>query len=178
MRQASGQPRSSGWRIPFRPPPDTDGLLVPWWLAPLFVLGGLLLAPWIVWLVVSLPSREVANHWQIAWSGFDVALAVLLVSTGVALARRSPAAEILAAMTAAFLICDAWFDTLTSRGRSTVVIAILEAVLVELPLAALCLWIARNVERVLADARPFLERAGFRVEKRRLVPPDSRPPPG
>ncbi len=81
-------------------------------------------------------------------------------------------------MTAAFLICDAWFDTLTSRGRSTVVIAVLEAVLVELPLAALCLWIARNVDRVLADARPFLERVGFRVENRRLVPPDSRPPPG
>ena len=99
MRQVSGQPRSSGWRIPFRRPPDSDGLLVPRWLAPVFVLGALVLLPWIVWLVVSLPSHEVANHWQIAWGGFDVALAVLLASTGVALARRSPAAEILAAMT-------------------------------------------------------------------------------
>jgi hypothetical protein len=139
----------------------------------LFVLLGVVLAPWIVWLIVSLPSEQIANHWAIAWAGFDVALAVVLVATGVTLARRSPVAEVLAAMAGTFLICDAWFDTMTSRGTTTVVAAILEAVLVELPLAVVCLWIARNFERVLADAAPFLERAGFRFDGRRLVPPES-----
>jgi hypothetical protein len=36
-----------------------------------------------------------------------------------------------------------------------------------------CIWIARNIERVLSDARPFLQRAGFHVERHRLVPPDA-----
>jgi hypothetical protein len=164
--------RERGGRLPVGPPADADGF-VPWWLPALFVVLGLVLAPWIVWLIVSLPSEQIANHWSIAWAGFDVALAVILVATGVTLARRSPAAEILAAMAATFLICDAWFDTMTSRGTTTVVAAILEAVLVELPLAVVCLLIARNFERVLADAAPFLRRAGFRLEGRRLVPPDS-----
>jgi hypothetical protein len=30
-----------------------------------------------------------------------------------------------------------------------------------LPLALMCLWIARNVERVVADVRPLRERAGL-----------------
>jgi hypothetical protein len=160
------------WRLPISPPPEAESLLVPWWLPPLFLLCALVLAPWIAWLVVSLPSQEVAAHWQLAWGGFDVGLAALLAGTGFALIKRSPTAEILAAMTAAFLICDAWFDTLTSRGSSTVAVAVAEAVLAELPLALVCLWIARNIEQVLADARPFLERAGFQVKHRRLAPPD------
>jgi len=171
--EETAQPlRSRGRRIVLRRPAHADELIVPWWLPSLFVLFGLVLAPWIVWLIARLPSHQVANHWEVAWAGFDGALAVLLVATGVALARRSPAAGILAAMAGAFLICDAWFDMMTSRGTPTVIAAILEAVLVELPLAAVCLWIATNVERLLADARPFLERAGFRVEHRRLVPPE------
>jgi hypothetical protein len=172
MQETAHRSPSRGRRIVPRRPANADELLAPWWLPSLFVVFGLVLAPWIVWLIVTLPSHEVANHWEIAWAGFDGALAVLLVATGVALARRSPAAGILAAMAATFLICDAWFDTMTSRGTPTVVVSILEALLVELPLAAVCLWIAYNVERVLADARPFLERAGFRVEHRRLVPPE------
>jgi hypothetical protein len=163
------------WRLPIRRPPDAEHLVAPWWLPSLFLLFAVVLAPWIIWLFVTLPSQEVANHWEIAWGGFDIALAVFLGGTGVALARRSPSAEILAAMTAAILLCDAWFDTMTSRGSTTLALAIAEAVCVELPLAILCLWIARNIERVVSDARPFLELAGFRIENRRLVPPEDRP---
>jgi hypothetical protein len=103
----------------------------------------------------------VAAHWEVAWGGFDVGLAVLLIATAVTLIRRSPTAEIFAAMTAAFLFCDAWFDVLTSRGTTKIAIAIAEALLVELPLAVTCLWIARNVERVVTDVRPLRERAGL-----------------
>ena len=150
-------------RLPVGKPADADTLLVPWWLPPLFLLFALALAPWIAWLLVSLPSNEVAVHWDVAWGGFDIGVAALLVATGVTLARRSPASEIFAAMTGSFLICDAWFDVVTSRGTTTLVIAVLEAVLVELPLAFTCIWIARNVERVVADARPLLQRAGLRM---------------
>ena len=147
-------------------------MVVPRWIPPLFVLFGLALAPWIVWLFVSLPSQEVANNWEVAWGGFDVALGALLAATGITLARRSPFAGMLASMTAGLLLADAWFDIVTSRGTGKLVLALLEAFCVEIPLAIVCLWIVRNIERVVADARPFLVRAGFRIEGRRLVPPE------
>ena len=50
---------------------DADKLLVPWWLPSLFVLFAAALAPWIVWLLLTLPSQEVAAHWELAWGGFD-----------------------------------------------------------------------------------------------------------
>ena len=160
------------WRLPISPPPDAESMLVPWWIPPLFVAFALALAPWIVWLFVSLPSQEVANHWELAWGGFDVALGVLLAATGISLAKRKPAAGIYAPMTAGMLLADAWFDIITSRGTGTLALALVEAFCVELPLAVLCIWIVRNLERVMTDARPWLVRAGFRIENRRLVPPD------
>src|SRR4030081_969648 len=103
-----------------------DQPLVPWWLPTVFIGFALALAPWIVWLIVTLPSQEVAAHWEIAWGGFDVALAALLIATAVTLTRRSPVSEIFAAMTGAFLICDAWFDVMTSHGHTRVIVAVLE----------------------------------------------------
>jgi hypothetical protein len=160
------------WRLPISPPPDAGSMLVPWWIPPLFVIFALALAPWIVWLFISLPSQEVANHWEVAWGGFDLALGALLAATGISLARRSSSAGLLASMTAGLLLADAWFDTMTSRGTGKLALALVEAFCVELPLALVCLWIVRNIERVVADVRPFLVRSGFRIEGRRLVPPD------
>lgn len=45
------------------------------------------------------------------------------------------------------LICDAWFDISTASGTSGMRTAIAFAVLFELPLAALLLWIAAGVIR-------------------------------
>ncbi len=75
-------------------------------------------------------------------------------------------------MTGTLLVCDAWFDVLTTRARSEVVVAGFEAALVELPLAVLCFWMATNLARAVEIAVPFLRKAGFRVEGNRLVPPD------
>ena len=69
-------------------------------------------------------------------------------------------------------MCDAWFDLLTSRTTSELVQAALEAVLVELPLAALCFWMAINLARAVEVARPLLRAAGFKIEGNRLVPPE------
>jgi hypothetical protein len=44
-------------------------------------------------------------------------------------------------------------------------------VLVELPIAALCFWMASNLAHAVEVARPFLQAAGFRIEENRLVPP-------
>ncbi len=152
-------------------PEDADTLLVPWWVPRAFAGFALALLPWTAFLFISLPSRELANHWRIAWAGFDIGLAAAFLSTAALILRRSPLSEMAATVTATLLLCDAWFDVLTSRGTTTVAVAAAEAVFVELPLAFVCLWIARNVERVLVDARPYLEQAGFTIRGRRLAPP-------
>ena len=68
---------------------------------------------------------------------------------------------------------DAWLDMLSSvgQGRSATVAAISEAAFAELPLAALFAWVAARFTRTVADARPSLQRAGFRIRHRRLLPP-------
>ena len=126
----------------------------PRWIVPLFGLAALLLVPWVVLVIVSLPSAHRAAHWDIAWAGFDVALALLLITVAVATWRGSPWLEGAATATATLLLVDAWFDVLTSSTRVEVVVSIAEAVLVELPLAILCLLLARNAERRLGAPPP------------------------
>jgi hypothetical protein len=149
---------------------DDGTRVVPAWVAPIFLAMSVLLVPWIVLLFVTLPENYTAARWRLAWGGFDVGLAVSLGTTAIFVLRRSALTQTAAAITAALLVCDAWFDVLTSRGRD-VWFAIVLALLVELPLAAFCIWIARSVERVLEDARPYLEAGGFTIRHRRLVAP-------
>ena len=121
------------------------------WIGVLFAAAALVLVPWVVFLVRALPSHHRSAHWDVAWGGFDIALALLLVGVAVAAWRRSPWLEGTATAAAALLFVDAWFDVLTA-SRSELVIAIVEAAVVELPIAVFCLLLARSVERRLAAA--------------------------
>jgi hypothetical protein len=121
-------------------------------VAPLFALAAVLLVPVVVLLVVVLPSTHQSEHWDIAWAGFDVVLALLLLAVAVTAWRRSPWLEGAATAAATLLFVDAWFDVLTSSSRTELVLAIIEAVFVELPLALLCVLLAREAERRLAPA--------------------------
>ncbi len=96
----------------------------------------------------ALPSRHEAAHWNLAWVGFDAMLVVVLALLASALLRRSPWLPHLAVATAALLACDTWFDITTATPGRELVVASLEAALVELPLGALCLLIAMRTERV------------------------------
>src|SRR5438132_4081329 len=126
---------------------DPAGWRPPRWVVPLFGLAALLLVPWVVLLLFALPSTHQAAHWDIAWAGFDVALALLLFTVAAAACRRSPWLEGAATAAATLLFVDAWFDVLTSSTRTELWISILEAAFVELPLAILCLLLARAAER-------------------------------
>src|SRR5438034_9901069 len=114
---------------------EPAGWRPPRWVVPLFGLAALLLVPWVVLLLFALPSTQRAAHWDIAWAGFDVALALLLFTVAVAAWRRSPWLEGAAAAAATLLFVDAWFDVLTSSTQTEFWVSILEAALVELPLA-------------------------------------------
>jgi hypothetical protein len=149
--------------------------LVPPWIAPAFFLCAVVLIPWTGFLFFDLPVRYQANHWKLAWGGFDIGLGVALAATAVTVARRSPFAEVTATITGTLLVCDAWFDVVTSRDLGGIVQAVILALLIELPLAALCFWMARNLARAVETAIPFLRAAGFRVENSQLVAPPGQP---
>ena len=90
------------------------------WVAPLLALVAALLVPWTLVLAYRLPSRHTSHHWDIAWVGFDIALAGALAATGWAIARRAAWAPSAAAAAATLLLCDAWFDNVLAAGsRST-----------------------------------------------------------
>lgn len=118
------------------------------------MLGGvaLVLLPWSAFLSATLPSRHVAEHWELAWTGFDLFEAAAIIGTFVAVLRRSPAVTVLATIAGTALLCDAWFDLVTASPGRDVQWALLFAVFAELPLAALCFWIAVDSDRALASA--------------------------
>jgi len=118
------------------------------WVAPTFILCSLLLIPWIVYLGLSLPSREVSHHNDIAWVGFDVFELIALAATGFLALRRSRFLTLAAASAATLLVVDAWFDILTSP-RHQVLGSIVLAVFIELPLAGVCGWLSYHTERVM-----------------------------
>jgi hypothetical protein len=113
-------------------------------------LAGVGLVPWAVWLSTTLPPTHHSAHWDVAWSGFDVGLALCFCGTAISAHRRSPWLAAFAAATGTLLLTDAWFDMVLESHGNEEMTAVLEAVLFELPLAALCYWIAYRTERFLA----------------------------
>jgi len=115
---------------------------------PLFFSMAALLAVWTTWLTVRLPSHHLVRSWDVAWSGFDVLLTTMLVATGIALVRRSSWVRACALATAALLVVDAWFDITTAQAGAQFTQAILQAALVEGPVAGLCLYLAWRSDRL------------------------------
>jgi hypothetical protein len=111
----------------------------PWLLAAL----GVALVPWAILLAVYLPSKKVAEHWDLAWVGFDVLLATLLLATAFAYTRRLAFRASLAAATGALLLADAWFDVITASSGKERVFAVVLAICGEIPLATVCFVLAR-----------------------------------
>jgi hypothetical protein len=113
----------------------------------LFLTMAVLLAVWTTWLTIRLPTHHLVRSWDVAWGGFDVLLTSAFVATGIALIRRSSWARAWALATAALLVVDAWFDVTTAQSGEQLLQAILQAALIELPVAALCLYLAWRFDR-------------------------------
>jgi hypothetical protein len=108
------------------------------WLGWSLIVGGLAMIPWLFVLAVQLPSSARAAHWSTAWVGLDTLEALGLVTTGVLVRLGDERRCLAAAATAALLPADAWFDVTTAAAGSDQTTAILMAVFLELPIAALC----------------------------------------
>jgi len=138
-------------------------------------LGVLFLIPWTVYLAFSLPDNFSAQHWSIAWVGFDIALiAVLSFATWAAYYQKQilVAAAIVAAT---LLICDAWFDVIMSLGTKDELITIATALLIEIPIATFFILLARRImRRTLAMIQKLNgdNRKPIRIHEANLVSSD------
>jgi hypothetical protein len=135
-----------------------------------FLLAGLILIPWTIWLTFSLPAHHESENWQTVWAGFNTAEAAALIATSVLALRRSAWLAPIAAVTGTLLCVDAWFDITLEAGGKHLLASVLEAAFVELPLAAICFWVARNAEHSILQTLPPWRRAALRA----LAEPPSR----
>jgi hypothetical protein len=120
------------------------------WVIVLLGLVAIGLVPWSLYLTFTLPARHLTDHYDLAWVGFDVALAAAFAATTWAAVQGSYWLVPIAAVAGTMLVCDAWFDIVTSQGGGERWEAVAEALLGELPLAALCAFIVYDVESFLA----------------------------
>jgi hypothetical protein len=135
-------------------------LVLPRWVGPLFLTAAAGLVPWIIFLAVSLPRRAEAANYRLAWVGFDMGILGVLASLGWLAYRRSTWTEMLATCAATLLVVDAWFDVVTAAHQRERLLALAGAAIFELPLAGLCVWLARNAELV---RRRGVRKLGSRV---------------
>jgi hypothetical protein len=129
-------------------PPGAEPQVVRW-VGIFFVACFVGLIPWTWYLAGTLPDRQVSSHYDAAWTGFDVMLAIVLLATGVCVLRRSRFLAVTAAAAASFLVIDAWFDIMTSPPGSQFVEALIMGVVAELPLAAACAWLSYRAEHLV-----------------------------
>ena len=87
------------------------------------------LIAWLIYLSVSLPNSYRANHWNLAWVGFDVAMVLALLLTSWAIWKKRQIAIPAALVSATFLVIDSWFDVVTSNPGWDLKLAIILAIL-------------------------------------------------
>ncbi|MFF1817152.1 hypothetical protein ACFVWG_07635 [Kribbella sp. NPDC058245] len=119
------------------------------WRTLLILLAALALIPWTVYLAVTLPNHYVARHWVATWVGFDIILLASLALTAIAGWKRRVIVFPTAVVSGVLLLCDAWFDVLTSQ-RSDLMQALLSAALLEIPLAIILIGGPLRVMRHIA----------------------------
>ncbi len=119
------------------------------WVGIFFVACFVGLIPWTWYLAGSLPDRQLSSHYNVAWTGFDVMLAVVLLATGLCVLLRSPFLAVTGAAAACFLVIDAWFDVTTAPPGRQFLEAMIMAAVAELPLAAACGWLSYRTEHLV-----------------------------
>jgi hypothetical protein len=125
----------------------TDDARAVRWAGPLFALFALIMVPWTVYIGASLPRRQLSPHYDVSWAGFDVLLLTALAATGYLALRRSRYLAMAATATAVLLIVDAWFDLMTTP-EGQIAQSIVLAAVVELPLAAVCVWLSLHTHEL------------------------------
>ncbi|MFI1200590.1 hypothetical protein ACH4VR_14240 [Streptomyces sp. NPDC020883] len=107
------------------------------WTGRVLTAAGLALVPWLGYLTGTLPPSEAA-----VWVALDTLEAAALIIAGTRLLRTDPRHRAPAAVAAALLVADACIDLATATPGPELAAATAMAFAAELPLAALCGWLA------------------------------------
>jgi hypothetical protein len=107
---------------------------------------------WTIYIGLDLPPHYVANHWNLAWVGLDVAQITMLLASAWAAWKRRAILSLFATSAATLLVIDAWFDVTTAR-RGDILQSILFAALLELPWAFVLFWLTRRTIRQISHER-------------------------
>ena len=153
-----------GLDIP-EPHEATEVRTVPWWVGPAFGLLALGTVPWVIFLAVTLPHHATFAHYRAVWVGFDSGLIAVLALTALLAWWARPEVALTSTAAATMLLVDAWFDVMTTPARHGLLMAVVLAVLVELPLAGICLWIALHAEHVITYRAELLARRVARIRR-------------
>lgn len=126
---------------------------------------------WTIYIGWRLPRHYVANHWDLAWVGLDVAQVIMLLLAAWAAWKRRALLISFAIASATLLVIDAWFDVTTAR-RGDVIQSLLMAFLLEIPLAVILLWVSQRAIRAVTSQ--IFEGTPVR---RVILPGEPKPPP-
>ena len=119
-------------------------------LMTLRVGSSVMLALWTAYLAWRLPIRYHANHWDVAWVGFDIAQILMLLGTAWAAWQRRLIIILFAICAAMLFVTDAWFDIVTATG-SDFTRSIISALLIEIPSALVLFYVARRAVRNITN---------------------------
>ena len=132
--------------------------VIPNWVIGLYAVAVIVLAPWIYILAEDLPERQLAHHWDLAWAGFDVLMLCLFALTAFLAIRKTIWFTLSAISLSTILFIDAWFDILTSKSGKQQWVALLLAILVELPIDVLTLFLAYRAINHLHESAKHPDR--------------------
>jgi hypothetical protein len=116
--------------------------ILPPWISSAYIIMAVVLSPWMVYLASSLPTHYLSSHWDISWVGLDIGITLSIFITGILAKMRSKLLAISSTMTGTFLLIDAWFDVTTSTRGTELKEALILAILFEIPIALMSLYIA------------------------------------
>jgi hypothetical protein len=135
-------------------------------LSTVFLVGAMVLVPWTIFLGLTLPPKYNAGHWNLLWTGFDIGLLCVLGYAAWAAWFRRQILAATAIVAGTLLLCDAWFDVITSIGHRDQWLTLLTGFGGELPLAVFFFWLYRRI--VLNTLAAFHQLIGNEPPPRRL----------
>ena len=117
-------------------------LSLPDWVPLLYSGACIFLIPWTILLSYLLPRHYNSHNWDLAWVGFDILEIILFGLTAFLAFKKSLWTSLCSGMLSILLLVDAWFDVLTSKPGISRDRSILEALIIELPLFLLSIYIS------------------------------------
>jgi hypothetical protein len=117
-------------------------ITIPRWASRVYIMLGLILVPWTIYIGTTLPKHHLSANWDVSWTGLDIGLAASLICTGLLAYAKSIWLIIAASTTGSILLVDAWFDVMSEKSASVMHQSIALALIFEIPLAFMSYYLA------------------------------------